>query len=55
MFPTLRYDGHPELGTGVKAEDEEPLYDAMRKAGGLYDRIMAHEPADRSCDYLFSR
>ena len=25
------------------------------EAGGLYDRIMAHAPADRSCDYLFSR
>jgi hypothetical protein len=25
------------------------------EAGGLYDRIMARDPADRSCDYLFGR
>jgi hypothetical protein len=25
------------------------------EAGSLYDRIMAHDPADHSCDYLFSR
>ena len=24
-------------------------------AGGLYDRIMARDPADRSCRYLFDR
>lgn len=24
-------------------------------AGGLYDRIMAHDPADRSCRYMFAR
>jgi hypothetical protein len=27
----------------------------VAEAGGLYDRIKAHDPADRSCDYLFSR
>ena len=38
-----------------------PAASLMRKffgsaeAGGLYDRIKAHDPADRSCDYLFSR
>jgi hypothetical protein len=27
----------------------------VSEAGGLYDRIMAHDPADRSCRYLFER
>jgi hypothetical protein len=27
----------------------------VEEAGEFYDRIMAHDPADRSCDYLFSR
>jgi hypothetical protein len=26
----------------------------VTEAGGLFDRIMAHDPADRSCDYLFA-
>jgi hypothetical protein len=25
----------------------------VREAGGLYDRIMAHDPADRSCRYMY--
>jgi hypothetical protein len=25
----------------------------VSEAGGLYDRIMARNPADRSCRYLF--
>jgi hypothetical protein len=33
-------------------EDVDPL---VRDASGLYDRIMAHDPADRSCRYLFER
>jgi hypothetical protein len=33
-------------------EDVDVLVD---EAGGLYDRIKAHDPADRSCDYLFIR
>jgi hypothetical protein len=33
-------------------EDVDAL---VEEAGGLYDRIMAHDPADRSCDYLFRR
>jgi hypothetical protein len=33
-------------------EDVDPL---VKDAGGLYDRIMAHDPADRSCRYLFER
>ena len=24
----------------------------LQEAGALYDRIMAHDPADRRCDYL---
>ncbi|MFL6950458.1 MAG: alpha/beta hydrolase domain-containing protein, partial [Xanthobacteraceae bacterium] len=26
----------------------------VSEAGGLYDRIMAHDPADPSCRYLFA-
>ncbi len=33
-------------------EDVDAL---VTEAGGLYDRIMAHDPADRSCRYLFDR
>ena len=33
-------------------EDVDAL---VTEAGGLYDRIMARDPADRSCHYLFDR
>jgi hypothetical protein len=33
-------------------QDVDPL---VSEAGGLYDRIMARDPADRSCRYLFDR
>jgi hypothetical protein len=33
-------------------EDIEPL---VSEAGGLYDRIMARDPSDLSCRYLFAR
>jgi hypothetical protein len=33
-------------------EDVDAL---VGEAGDLYDRIMAHDPAERSCEYLFSR
>ena len=33
-------------------EDVDAL---VGEAGGLYDRIMAHDPADPSCRYLFGR
>jgi alpha/beta hydrolase family protein len=33
-------------------DDVEAL---VKEAGGLYDRIMSHAPADRSCRYLFER
>ncbi|HEY7662256.1 MAG TPA: alpha/beta hydrolase domain-containing protein [Xanthobacteraceae bacterium] len=33
-------------------EDVDPL---VTQASGLYDRIMAHDPGDRSCQYLFER
>jgi hypothetical protein len=33
-------------------EDVDAL---VKEAGGLYDRVMAHDPADRSCQYLFDR
>jgi hypothetical protein len=34
------------------AEEVDAL---VREAGGLYDRIMAHDPADPSCRYLSDR
>jgi hypothetical protein len=41
------------VGKGfLLAEDVDAL---VSEAGGLYDRIMAHDPADRSCRYLFDR
>jgi len=27
----------------------------VSEAGGFYERIMAHDPADPSCRYLFAR
>jgi hypothetical protein len=33
-------------------EDVDAL---VTEAGGLYDRIMARDPADRSCHYLYDR
>jgi hypothetical protein len=33
-------------------EDTDAL---VAEAGGFYDSIMAHDPTDRSCDYLFGR
>jgi hypothetical protein len=33
----------------LQTEEAGPL---VAEAGRLYDRIMSHEPADRSCDYL---
>jgi hypothetical protein len=27
----------------------------VSEAGGLYDRIMARDPADASCRYMFAR
>jgi hypothetical protein len=33
-------------------EDVDAL---VAEAGGLYDRILAHDPVDHSCDYLFDR
>jgi alpha/beta hydrolase family protein len=31
----------------------EETDDLVRQAGDFYDRVMAHDPADRSCGYLF--
>jgi hypothetical protein len=28
--------------------------DLVRQAGDFYDRVMAHDPADKSCGYLFA-
>jgi hypothetical protein len=41
------------VGKGfLLTEDVDPL---VSEAGGLYDRVMAHDPADLSCGYLFAR
>lgn len=34
---------------------EEDLERAVAENAGLYDRILAHDPADRSCGYLFAK
>jgi Alpha/beta hydrolase domain len=34
------------------ADEIDPL---VREAGGLYDRIMAHDPADPGCRFMFER
>ena len=34
------------------AEDVDPL---VADASGLYDRVIAHDPADQSCRYMFGR
>jgi len=33
----------------------ERFHALVAEAGNLYDRIMGHHPAERTCDYLFSR
>lgn len=38
---------------GFLREDEVTAL--VGEAGGFYDRIMAHDPRDRSCNYLFGR
>jgi hypothetical protein len=39
------------VGQGfLQAEETDEL---VRQAGELYDRVMAHDPADKSCGYLF--
>lgn len=35
----------------LRPEEVDPL---VTEAGALFDRIMAHEPSDRSCRYLFA-
>jgi len=32
----------------------EEIDDLVRQAGDFYDRVMAHDPADKSCGYLFA-
>jgi hypothetical protein len=41
------------VAAGFLLEDE--IEALVAAAGRLYDRIMAHDPADRSCRYLFDR
>jgi alpha/beta hydrolase family protein len=49
----VRAAAAPVVGKGfLLPEDVDAL---VSEAGGLYDRIMAHDPADRSCQYLFAR
>jgi hypothetical protein len=47
----LRAAAATVAGKGLLLPDD---VDALvRDGGGLYDRIMAHDPADRSCQYMF--
>jgi Alpha/beta hydrolase domain len=60
-----RYAGRADYESKVRAAAREVVrkgylleddVDALvNEAGGLYDRTMAHDPADRSCQYLFAR
>jgi len=34
---------------------QEEVGDLVAEAGSLYDRIIAHDPTDRSCRYLFPK
>ncbi len=47
----LRASAAAVAGKGWLLQDD---VDALvRDGGGLYDRVMAHDPADRSCQYMF--
>ena len=49
----LRAAAAAVVGQGfLLPEDVDAL---VRDGGGLYDRVMAHDPADRSCQYMFGR
>ncbi len=49
----LRAAAATVVGQGFLLPDD---VDALvRDGGGLYDRVMAHDPADRSCQYMFGR
>ena len=49
----LRVAATKVVRDGFLREDE---VDALvSEAGDFYDRIMAHDPRDRSCNYLFGR
>jgi hypothetical protein len=49
----LRAAAAAVVGQGLLLpEDVDAL---VRDGGGLYDRVMAHDPADRSCQYMFGR
>ena len=49
----LRAAAAAVVGKGfLLPEDVDAL---VRDGGGLYDRVMAHDPADRSCQYMFGR
>lgn len=48
----LRAAAQPVAAAGfLRAEEIDTL---VAQGGGFYDRIMAHDPADRSCRYLFA-
>ncbi|HVJ53552.1 MAG TPA: alpha/beta hydrolase domain-containing protein [Aliidongia sp.] len=47
----LRQAAARVVGEGFLPADEVDLL--VKQNGDLYDRIMAHDPADRSCAYLF--
>ena len=34
---------------------EEEVSNLVAEAGSFYDRVVAHDPADRSCRYLFPK
>ena len=48
-------DEHFRLRLTPDAVREEDVERAVNENVGLYDRIMAHDPADRGCEYLFGK
>ena len=54
--PMRRRCGRPRPTSSARVSCCREDVDALvSEAGGLYDRIMAHDPADRSCRYMFDR
>jgi len=48
----LRKAAHREVAAGFLLQED--VTRAVDESAGLYDRILAHDPKDASCDYLFA-
>ncbi len=47
----VREASNSQIGSGFLLQED--VERAVAENLGLYDRILAHDPADRSCSYLF--